>query len=128
MLSKNLLYHTLDLTAGFWNLPVKESHRERLAFVTSKGKWEFNVLPFGLMTGPSYMQRMIEATLVGLCWELCLPYLDDVIIWANGDTEEEAFEQSMERLELVLERLEWANLRAKPSKCHLFATSVDYLL
>ena len=25
MLSKNLLYHTLDLTAGFWNLPVKES-------------------------------------------------------------------------------------------------------
>jgi hypothetical protein len=38
MLSKNLLYHTLDLTAGFWNLPVKESHRERLAFVTSKGK------------------------------------------------------------------------------------------
>ena len=66
MLSKNLLYHTLDLTAGFWNLPVKESHRERLAFVTSKGKWEFNVLPFGLMTGPSYMQRMIEATLVGL--------------------------------------------------------------
>ena len=127
MLSKNLLYHTLDLTAGFWNLPVKESHRERLAFVTSKGKWEFNVLPFGLMTGPSYMQRMIEATLVGLNWELCLPYLDDVIIWANGDTEEEAFEQSMERLDLVLERLEWANLRAKPSKCHLFATSVDYL-
>ena len=127
MLSKNLLYHTLDLTAGFWNLPVKESHRERLAFVTSKGKWEFNVLPFGLMTGPSYMQRMIEATLVGLNWELCLPYLDDVIIWANGDTEEEAFEQSMERLELVLERLEWAGLRAKPSKCHLFATSVDYL-
>ena len=127
LLSKNLLYHTLDLTAGFWNLPVKESHRERLAFVTSRGKWEFNVLPFGLMSGPSYMQRMIEATLVGLTWELCLPYLDDVIIWANGDTEEEAFEQSMERLELVLERLEWAGLRAKPSKCFLFTDSVDYL-
>ena len=127
LLSANLIYNTLDLTAGFWNLPVKESHRERLAFVTSKGKWEFTVLPFGLMTGPSYMQRMIEATLVGLSWELCLPYLDDVIIWANGETEEAAFEQSMERLELVLERLEWAGLRAKTSKSHLFATSVDYL-
>ena len=56
------------------------------------------------------MQRMIEATLVGLNWDVCLPYLDDIIIWANGDTEEEAFEQSMERLELVLERLEWAGL------------------
>ena len=73
------------------------------------------------------MQRMIEATLVGLNWEMCLPYLDDITIWANADTEEEEFEQSMERLELVLERLEWAGLRAKPSKCHLFATSVDYL-
>ena len=83
-LGGNLLFHTLDLTAGFWNLPVKESHRERLAFVTSKGKWEFNVLPFGLRTGPSYMQRMIEATLQGLSWEICLPYLDDVVVWANG--------------------------------------------
>ena len=45
---------------------------------------------------------MIEATLVGLNWMMCLPYLDDIIIWANGDTEEEAFEQSMERLDLVL--------------------------
>ena len=127
VLAKNLIYHALDLTAGFWNLPVKESHRERLAFVTAKGKWEFNVLPFGLMTGPSYMQRMIDATLHGLSWDICLPYLDDVIIWANGDTEEAAFEQSMQRLEKVLERLEWAGLRCKPKKCHLFATSVEYL-
>ena len=126
-LGGNLLFHTLDLTAGFWNLPVKESHRERLAFVTSKGKWEFNVLPFGLRTGPSYMQRMIEATLQGLSWEICLPYLDDVVVWANGPDLDAAFEQSLERLELVLERLEWAGLRAKPKKCHLFATSVEYL-
>ena len=32
VLANNLIYHALDLTAGFWNLPVKESHRERLAF------------------------------------------------------------------------------------------------
>ena len=46
------------------------------------------------------MQRMIEATLVGLNWEVCLLYLDDIIIWANGDTEEEAFEQSMETYDI----------------------------
>jgi hypothetical protein len=45
-------------------------------------------------------RALIEATLVGLNWDVCLSYLDDIIIWANGDTEEEAFEQSMERLEL----------------------------
>ena len=126
-LGKNLIYHTLDLTAGFWNLPVRDDHRDRLAFVTSKGKYEFNRLPFGLMTGPSYAQRMIEATLHGLAWEICLPYIDDVAIWANGDTDDTAFAQAMERLELVLERIEWAGLRCKPKKCHLFATSVEYL-
>ena len=56
------------------------------------------------------------------------PADDHLYGWLRLDDEKEAaFEQPMERLELVLERLEWAGLRAKTSKCHLFATSVDYL-
>jgi hypothetical protein len=120
-------FHTLDLTAGFWTLPIKESHKERLAFVTQRGKWEFNKLPFGLASGPSYMQRLMEATLQGLAWEVCLPYLDDVAIWASGDDPDSAFEQALERLDMVLERFEWAGLTAKAKKCHLFGTRVEYL-
>ena len=120
-------YHTLDLTAGFWALNIKPEHRERTAFVTNMGKWHFRRLPFGLRSGPSYMQRLMESTLQGLSWDICLPYLDDVAIWASGDTPEAAFEQSLERLDLVLERLEWAGLTCKPTKCTLFASKVEYL-
>ena len=73
------------------------------------------------------MQRLMESTLQGLSWDICLPYLDDVAIWASGDTPEAAFEQSLERLDLVLERLEWAGLTCKPTKCTLFASKVEYL-
>ena len=120
-------YHTLDLTAGFWALNIKPEHRERTAFVTNMGKWHFRRLPFGLRSGPSYMQRLMESTLQGLSWDICLPYIDDIAIWASGDTPEAAFDQALHRLDLVLERLEWAGLTCKPSKCSLFAERVEYL-
>ena len=120
-------YHTLDLTAGFWALNIKPEHRERTAFVTNMGKWHFRRLPFGLRSGPSYMQRLMESTLQGLSWDICLPYIDDIAIWASGDTPEAAFDQALHRLDLVLERLEWAGLTCKPSKCSLFAAQVEYL-
>ena len=126
-MSGAVYYHTLDLTAGFWALNIKPEHRERTAFVTNMGKWHFRRLPFGLRSGPSYMQRLMESTLQGLSWDICLPYLDDIAIWASGDTPEAAFEQALHRLDLVLERLEWAGLTCKPSKCSLFAAQVEYL-
>ena len=58
-----------------------------------------------------------------------MPYLDDVGIWSTGegatdaDREKASFEQHMQRLEAVFERLKWAGLSMKASKCQLFATS-----
>ena len=121
------MFHTLDLASGFWCLPIKEEHKERTGFVTERGKFEWNFLPFGLCSGPSYMQRVIEATLQGLSYEICMPYLDDVAIWASGATQKDCFDQAMERLDWVLERFEWAGLTAKPKKCNFFAETVEYL-
>ena len=62
-----------------------------------------------------------------------MPYLDDVGVWSTGvgptiETREAAsFEQMLTRLDLVLERLAWAGMTAKASKCVLFATSAAYL-
>ena len=62
-----------------------------------------------------------------------MPYLDDVGLWSTGvgpdfaSREEASFQQMLTRLDLVLERLTWAGLTAKASKCILFATSAPYL-
>ena len=39
----------------------------------------------------------------------------------------ETFEQHLERLNLVLDRLRVANLKVKPSKCHFFQEKVKFL-
>ncbi|CAM4634288.1 unnamed protein product [Caretta caretta] len=39
---------TLDLTKGYWQVPLDESTKERSPFTTHVGLYEFTVLPFGL--------------------------------------------------------------------------------
>ena len=129
----SLFLSTLDLAAGFWTLPVKESDKGLTAFVTHRQKYEFNYLPFGIQSGPSYMVRLMDAALQGLAWETCMPYLDDVGVWSTGmgndlqEREDDSFEQMMTRLRAVFERLRWAGLSMKASKCILFGIEAEYL-
>ena len=128
-----LFLSTLDLASGFWCLPIREKDKEVTAFSTGRAKYEFNYLPFGVQSGPSYMCRLMDAVLSGLAWEICMPYLDDVGVWSTGtgDTPEQrmddSFEQMMHRLDLVFSRLGQAGLTCKAKKCILFATETAYL-
>ena len=128
-----LFLSTLDLASGFWCLPIREEDKGITAFTTGRAKYEFNYLPFGIQSGPSYMSRLMDAVLQGLAWEVCMPYIDDVGIWSTGqgETHEErcldSFQQMKKRLSLVLGRLRGAGLTCKASKCVLFATEAEYL-
>ena len=129
----SLFLSTLDLASGFWTLPVKEADKGLTAFVTHRQKYEFNYLPFGIQSGPSYMVRLMDSALQGLAWETCMPYLDDVGVWSTGmgkdleERENASFEQMMTRLRAVFERLRWAGMSMKASKCILFAIEAEYL-
>ena len=63
----------------------------------------------------------MELVLKGLHWKICLIYLDDVIVMAR------TFEEELERLKQVFERLTRAGLKLKPKKCFLFQKRVSYL-
>ena len=45
-------YTKLDLKSGYFQIPIHETDKEKTAFVTQDGLWEFNVLPQGIMNGP----------------------------------------------------------------------------
>ena len=57
----------------------------------------------------------------GLQWDICLIYLDDVIVMASS------FDEMLERLQIVFERLASAGLKLKAKKCHLFSKEVEFL-
>ena len=95
--------------------------QEKAAFVTSSGLIELTVMPFGLCKAPSTFARLMELVLKGLHWKICLIYLDDVIVMGR------TFEEELERLKEVFERVAKARLKLKPKKCFLFQKRVSYL-
>ncbi|CAM4615401.1 unnamed protein product [Lepidochelys kempii] len=56
---------TVDLTKGYWQVPLDESTKERSAFITNVGLYEINVLPFDLRNAPATFQRLVDGLLAG---------------------------------------------------------------
>ena len=112
---------TMDLTSGFWQIPLHKDDRHKTAFATKSGLFEFTVMPFGLCNAPATFERCMENVLRGLCWTDCLVYIDDIIT-AGTDVE-----QTVRKTALVFERLLQANLRLRADKCHLFQPDIKFL-
>ena len=114
-------FSTLDLASGYWQVGLSEDAKQKSAFVTDQGLFQFKVLPFGLCNAPGTFERLMERVLQGLRWQILLIYLDDVIIFSR------TVKEHIERLDLVLRKLKGAGLKLKPKKCHLFQKQVVYL-
>jgi transposase InsO family protein len=112
---------TLDLRSGYWQVEMDKSSREKTAFVTHKGLFEFNVMPYGLTNAPATFQRLMDIVLAGLKWQCCLVYIDDVVIYSS------TFEQHLIDLKKVFQALRSANLTLKASKCHFCRREMRYL-
>ena len=104
------LFTTVDMTSGYHQVPVKESDIPKTAFVTKYGMYEFTKMPMGLKSAPMTFQRVMELALQGLQWQSCLIYLDDVVIFSK------TFDEHIERLSTVLDRIWTAGLKLKPEK------------
>ena len=111
----------LDLNSGFWQIGMYPPDKEKTAFSTSQGLYQFNVMPFELTNSPSTFRRLMEDVLRDLQWEDCLLYMDDIIV-PGGD-----IKHTIARLERVFICLRQANLRLKPSKCTLIQRDVKFL-
>ena len=115
-------FSTLDLKSGYWQVPIMERNKEKMAFRTSSGQlYEFNQVPFGLCNAPATFSRLMDCVLSCLHWETCLFYLDDIIVFSS------TWEKHLARLRQVFERLRHANLKLGAEKCTFAAKEVSYL-
>ncbi|UYV69417.1 K02A2.6-like, partial [Cordylochernes scorpioides] len=108
-------YSSMDLRSGYWEIEVDEADREKTAFITPDGLYEFLVMPFGLCNVPAIFERMMDKILKGLKWTMALCYLDDIVVYSKS------FNEHLHRLEIILQCLDEAELRLNPKKC-LFGT------
>ena len=114
-------FSTLDMRSGYWQVPLSPETAAKTAFLSRRGLHQFNVLPFGLTNAPAIFQRLMDLVLAGLTWEICLAFLDDIIVMSRD------FKEHIRRLRQVFDRLRGANLKLNPSKCHLFQSQVRFL-
>ena len=114
-------FSVLDLKSGFWQCQLDEASKEKTAFPTHRGLFEYNVLPMGLCNSPAVFSRLMNDVLAGLTWNACLVYLDDTIVIGRH------FQEHLENLRLVLDRFRRANLQINPKKCHFLKKQVRYL-
>ena len=113
-LGSGKIFSSLDLCAGYWQIPMSEKDKTKTAFITEDGLYEFNVMPFGLTNAGATFQRFMDAVLAGLKWNILLVYIDDIIVFSPS------FDQHLLDLKQVFDRLRAAVLKLKPKKCHLF--------
>ena len=114
-------FATFDLLSGYWQLGLTERAKERSAFCTRRGLFQFTRMPFGLCGAPSTFCRLMEIVLSDLKWRIGLYYLDDIIIYARSPQE------LLQRLRTVLDLVREVGLQVKLTKCVLFQTEIHFL-
>ncbi|GFU17395.1 retrovirus-related Pol polyprotein from transposon opus [Trichonephila clavipes] len=72
----------LDLTKGYWQIPMAEESKPYTAFATHHGHFQFCVLPFGMKNAGSTFQKVMDFVLVKHR-AYCRSYIDDVAVFPN---------------------------------------------
>ena len=124
-LGRSKYFSTLDLSAGYWQIRMKADSREKTAFTTPQGFFNFLVMPFRLTNAPAVFQHLMQQVLLGLNPEdgpdFISVYIDDTLVFS------ETLEDHMKHLSIVMNRLIEVGLNLKPSKCDFCHQEVEYL-
>ena len=115
-----VFFTTLDLTKSYWQIPLSPESKEKTAFSTPYGLYQFVTLPFGLFGAPATFQRLMDRVLHQHA-AYAAAYLDDVII--HSDT----WAEHVRQVAAVLGSLRQTGLTANPKKCAVGRREVQYL-
>lgn len=113
-------FSTLDLTKGYWQVPLTDRAKEKTAFATPDGLFQYVCLPFGLHGAPATFQRLMDIILKPHR-QYASAYLDDIIIFSYD------WESHLAKVQAVLNSLRKAGLTANPKKCSLGLEEARYL-
>ena len=110
----------LDLSMGYYHIPLSENSQKLCTTVLPWGKYRYKRLPMGISSAPDIFQHIMHDILGDL--DFCRVYIDDVLIISDG-----SFEDHLAKLNIVLSRLNKANFRANVRKCYFAQDNLEYL-
>lgn len=110
---------TMDLRAGYWQIPVRPQDRDKTTFISSWGLHRFTRMPFGLRNVPATFQRFMDRFRSGLGHVRLLSYLDDMILLYDS------FETHLEDLRCIFTKLRQYRFCLNRPKCRFCGDSIS---
>src|SRR6185437_12537875 len=114
-------YTSLDLASGYWQIEMNPADREKTAFISQFGTFEFDVMPFGLTNAPATFQRLMDRIFREIVGKFVVVYLDDINIFSSS------FDEHIHHLTEVFDHLRFAGLKLNPKKCHFAKKELKFL-
>ena len=112
------IFSTIDVTNGFWSIPLDHDSSLLTTFATPFGRFRFLRMPFGITTGSEVFQQAMESVFAD---QPCEIIVDDILIWGS------TVEEHDRKLEAVLRRAKEVNLQLNPNKCRFRVKEVCYI-
>lgn len=109
----------IDLSKGYWQVPMDHQSKHLTAFSTPCGLFQFTTMPFGLVNAPATFNRLMRKLLHGM--NEVDNFIDDIL--NSTDT----WEDHLEVLTELFVRLQNAGLTARPSKCFFAISELECL-
>jgi hypothetical protein len=110
----------IDLSMGYYHIPLDDYSQKLCGTAVPWGLYQYTVLPMGICNAPDIFQSIMMRLLGDLEHVHC--YIDDILI-----TSCDSYEDHLEKVRNVLNRLEKAGFRANVRKCTFAADRVEYL-
>ena len=111
-----------DVRSAYWQIPIAQKDLHKTVFVTSKGKYVFKVLPFGIANAPWIFRRVMSLAFANFGQPSgLLVYMDEVIGCSA------TWEAHLKLLQDMFHALQTAGLTLKPSKIDFGPKEVQYL-
>ena len=120
-LSGSSIFCILDMNNAYFQVGVDPDDRDKTAIITPFGCHRFSRMPFGCSGAPSTCARLLDVVLKDVPSSSCVHYFDDVVVHGTN------FEEVLDRLDIVLTRLQDAGLTLNPDKCELFRSTITFL-
>ena len=109
----------IDLTKGYWQIPVAPEDEYKTAFVTPYGQYEFLWMPFGMVNSGATLVRELNKVLKGLSG--IGSYIYDIVIYSDS------WEEHLDTSKELFGRLREARITARPTECLLGANRMEFL-
>jgi len=112
---------SIDLTAGYWQCPLKKECREITAFLHRGRNYQFKVLPFGLINSVAEFQKILDQVLGPEILQFAAVYVDDIHITSRN------FEEHMQHLESIFQKLAQHHITINREKSQFIKSQVVFL-